>query len=85
MHRQARYAMDEGVDIWAGVRHPACQPLANLQAIAAACREGYWGDASMQELNAIREAVIGGSAEMEDRIGEATAAGILPAAVMNGG
>ncbi|MHB8909023.1 MAG: cobalamin-dependent protein [Syntrophales bacterium] len=40
----------------------------------------------MQELNAIREAVIGGlHREIEARIAEATAAGLLPAAVMNDG
>ena len=40
----------------------------------------------MQELNAIREAVIGGlHREIEARIGEATAAGVPPAAVMNDG
>jgi 5-methyltetrahydrofolate--homocysteine methyltransferase len=40
----------------------------------------------MQELNAIREAVIGGlHREIESRIGEATAAGFQPAAVMNDG
>lgn len=41
----------------------------------------------MQELNArIREAVIGGlHREIEARIGEATAAGVPPTAVMNDG
>jgi 5-methyltetrahydrofolate--homocysteine methyltransferase len=40
----------------------------------------------MQELNAVREAVIGGlHGEIEARIGVATAAGIAPAAVMNDG
>ncbi len=40
----------------------------------------------MQDLNAIREAVIGGlHREIEARIGEATAAGVPPAAVMNDG
>jgi 5-methyltetrahydrofolate--homocysteine methyltransferase len=40
----------------------------------------------MQALNAIREAVIGGlHREIEARIGEAAAAGVLPAAVMNDG
>ena len=40
----------------------------------------------MQEVNVIREAVIGGlHGEIEARIGEAMAAGVPPAAVMNGG
>ncbi len=40
----------------------------------------------MQEVNVIREAVIGGlHREIEARIGDAIAAGVPPAAVMNGG
>ncbi len=42
VYNQARYAIDAGVDIIGPeCAIPLATPLANLQAIAAACREGY--------------------------------------------
>jgi MtaA/CmuA family methyltransferase len=42
VYRQARYAIEAGVDIIGPeCAIPLATPLANLQAIAAACREGY--------------------------------------------
>ncbi len=42
VYRQTRYAIDAGVDIIGPeCAIPLATPLANLQAIAAACREGY--------------------------------------------
>jgi MtaA/CmuA family methyltransferase len=42
VYRQARYAVEAGVDIIGPeCAIPLATPLANLQAIAAACREGY--------------------------------------------
>jgi hypothetical protein len=42
VYRQARYAIEAGVDIIGPeCAIPLATPLANLRAIAAACQEGY--------------------------------------------